>query len=357
MKRSTAPSWTRIRERAQQSWPALPNTAIGAAAAAASRSASAKMTLADLPPELERHPLDRLGRTARRSSGPTSVEPVKAIFATSGCSTRRCPQVRPGPTTTFTTPSGSPASSASSEKRRAVSGVSSAGFRTTVFPAASAGRELPGGDRQREVPGGDQSDDAERLADGEGLPARDRDRVAEQPLGRARRSSGRCRRPSPSRRGRRRWPCRRCAPRVPRAPRGGAASVSATECSRRARSPGASARQPGRAAFAAATARSTSSGPARGISASTASVAGSRTESWPLTVQPSVRVRDPQGPSWQKPTLVPLWRLSDVRQGDFRVEVVDRPDRALERLFRRYQVPDGHREHRPDRHDRRVVHS
>ena len=37
------------------------------------------------------------------------------------------------------TPSGSPASSASSPRRIAVSGVSSAGLSTTVLPAASAG--------------------------------------------------------------------------------------------------------------------------------------------------------------------------------------------------------------------------
>ena len=49
------------------------------------------------------------------------------------------PAVRPGPTTTLTTPSGRPASSASSAKRSAVRGVSSAGFSTTVLPAASAG--------------------------------------------------------------------------------------------------------------------------------------------------------------------------------------------------------------------------
>ena len=47
--------------------------------------------------------------------------------------------MRPGPTTTLITPSGMPASSASSAKRSAESGVSSAGFSTTVLPAASAG--------------------------------------------------------------------------------------------------------------------------------------------------------------------------------------------------------------------------
>ena len=54
-----------------------------------------------------------------------------------------------------------------------------------MLPAASAGAELPRGDRQREVPRRDQPDHADRLAHGEGLPAGDRDRVAEQPLGRA----------------------------------------------------------------------------------------------------------------------------------------------------------------------------
>ena len=45
----------------------------------------------------------------------------------------------PLPTTTLNTPSGIPASKANSAKRIAVSGVYSAGFKTTVFPAASAG--------------------------------------------------------------------------------------------------------------------------------------------------------------------------------------------------------------------------
>ena len=47
---SYARSSTRMRLRAQQSWPALSNTAPGAAAAAASTSASANTTVADLPP-------------------------------------------------------------------------------------------------------------------------------------------------------------------------------------------------------------------------------------------------------------------------------------------------------------------
>ncbi len=127
-----------MRERAQQSWPALSKTAPGAAAAAAGMSASAKTTLADLPPSSS---VTRLivPAAAAAIDAPTSVEPVNATLPTAGCSTSRWPTVRPGPTTTFTTPSGTPASRAISAKRSAVSGVSSAGLSTTVLPAASAG--------------------------------------------------------------------------------------------------------------------------------------------------------------------------------------------------------------------------
>nr|WP_255206051.1 hypothetical protein [Actinomadura sp. BRA 177] len=52
-------------------------------------------------------------------------------------------QVGPGPLpepgTMLTTPGGTPASASSSPIRRAVSGVCSAGLRTTVLPVASAG--------------------------------------------------------------------------------------------------------------------------------------------------------------------------------------------------------------------------
>ncbi len=127
-----------MRERAQQSWPALSKTAYGAAAAAFSRSASAKTTFADLPPSSS---VTRLIVPAapRITCWPTSVEPVKPIFATSGCSISRCPTTEPLPATMLTTPSGNPASSASSPSRSVESGVSSAGFSTTVLPHASAG--------------------------------------------------------------------------------------------------------------------------------------------------------------------------------------------------------------------------
>ena len=70
---------------------------------------------------------------------PTSVEPVKQILPTTGWVTKRQPTTEPRPGKTWNTCSGIPASRASSPTRIAVSGVRSAGFRTTVLPAASAG--------------------------------------------------------------------------------------------------------------------------------------------------------------------------------------------------------------------------
>ena len=64
---------------------------------------------------------------------------MKQTLRTSGWVTNRCPTTEPWPGSTVKTPSGRPASRASSAIRIAVSGVISAGFSTTVLPAASAG--------------------------------------------------------------------------------------------------------------------------------------------------------------------------------------------------------------------------
>ena len=129
---------TRIRERAQQSWPALSNTPAGAFAAARSTSASAKTMFADLPPSSR---VTRLTWSAacRRMCVPTSVDPVNTILRTCSWVTSRSPTTEPLPGSTVNTPGGRPASRPSSARRSAVSGVSSAGLRTTVLPAASAG--------------------------------------------------------------------------------------------------------------------------------------------------------------------------------------------------------------------------
>ena len=69
---------------------------------------------------------------------PTPVEPVKATLSTFGLLTR-CMPMSDGPGTMLTTPSGSRAATHSSANASAVSDVYSAGFSTTVLPAASAG--------------------------------------------------------------------------------------------------------------------------------------------------------------------------------------------------------------------------
>jgi hypothetical protein len=70
---------------------------------------------------------------------PTSVEPVKAILSTSSWAAKAAPAVSPNPVTTFTTPSGMPASAISWASSSAVSGVCSAGLSTTQLPVVRAG--------------------------------------------------------------------------------------------------------------------------------------------------------------------------------------------------------------------------
>ena len=219
MNRSIAGCSTRIRERAQQSWPALANIAPGAAAAARSRSASAKITLADLPPSSS---VTRLIVCAAPAAidAPTSVEPVNAIFATSGCSTSRVPHLRPGPTTTLTTPvrharlEREPLEAHRGQRRQL------SRLEHDRVARGQGGCELPRRDRQREVPRRDQPDDAERLAERHRDAAGHRDRVAEVALD----ATGvvpECLGDHPDLAARVADGCRRCAPPAWRAPRGG----------------------------------------------------------------------------------------------------------------------------------------
>ena len=69
---------------------------------------------------------------------PTSVEPVKATLSPPSDLTIAAP-VLPSPVTMLTTPGGSSAWRTTSQKSNADNGVVSAGFSTTVLPAASAG--------------------------------------------------------------------------------------------------------------------------------------------------------------------------------------------------------------------------
>ena len=153
-----------------------------------------------------------------------------------------------------------------------------------MLPGRQRGRHLPRRDRQREVPRHDQRDDAERLAHRERLRRRRPGSCRRGSAPASRRSSGRCRPPSPSRRARRRSACRRCAPRAPRAPRAPPRAARPARSSSRDAVGGRDGRaRPGTPPRARATAASASSTPARGTSSSTASVAGSMTSRVPLS--------------------------------------------------------------------------
>src|SRR3984893_13358195 len=104
----------------------------------ASKTASAKKMLGDLPPSLR---VTRLTVSAACLTiiFPTAPLPVNAILLTSGCCTRDAPQVSPKPVMMLTTPGGRPTSASQFAISNAVIGVCSAGFSTQVQPAASAG--------------------------------------------------------------------------------------------------------------------------------------------------------------------------------------------------------------------------
>ena len=133
-----------------------------------SSAASSNTMLAALPPSSSVIALS-VPAMARWIFLPISVEPVNATLATSLWVTSAMP-ISPGPGTMLTTPGGRSAWRQTSANRRADSGVVEAGLRTTVLPAASAGRDLPGQHQQREVPRDDLRGDAERPRD----PARER---------------------------------------------------------------------------------------------------------------------------------------------------------------------------------------
>src|SRR3990172_4801961 len=96
------------------------------------RSASAKTIEGDLPPSSSETRLI-VPAPARMTERPVTVEPVKAILFTSGCSARAAPATSPRPGTTLKMPGG--------ERCRA----------------------LAAGDVEREVPGDDHPHDAHRL--------------------------------------------------------------------------------------------------------------------------------------------------------------------------------------------------
>ena len=139
---STNPSYagrsTKIRLRAQQSWPVFANTAHIERSTQVSMSASANTTFADLPPSSSETRV-MLRAASAMIADPISVEPVNPTLETRGSVTSALPTLDPGPGRTDIVPSGSPASARISASRSSESGVSDAGLTTIVFPHARAG--------------------------------------------------------------------------------------------------------------------------------------------------------------------------------------------------------------------------
>jgi len=140
-RRSTTSSWmfscTSRRLPAQHTWPWLKKMPLTMPSTAWSMGASSKTMLAALPPS-SRVAFLRVPAIAFAISRPTPVEPVNATLSTSGCRTSAWP-VSPAPVTMLTTPGGRSACCRISANSSADSGVVSAGFSTTVLPAARAG--------------------------------------------------------------------------------------------------------------------------------------------------------------------------------------------------------------------------
>ncbi len=95
-----------------------------------------------LPAELEEHPLEVPAAWAI-TLRPVAVEPVKLTWSTRSSSTSRAPKAGSDEARMLTTPAGMSVSSAISRPSTvAHHGVSGAGLRMTVLPAASAGPSL-----------------------------------------------------------------------------------------------------------------------------------------------------------------------------------------------------------------------
>ena len=132
---------TSIRVRALQVWPELRKHLATPSGTAWARSASSRITFGDLPPSSI-----ATGLTVAEASSltrlPARVEPVKETMSTPGWAAIASPTTGPVPVTRLKTPAGRPAASITSASRKAFSGVTSLGLRTTVQPAARAGATL-----------------------------------------------------------------------------------------------------------------------------------------------------------------------------------------------------------------------
>ena len=127
-----------MRLRAQQSWPPLANTPAGGGRRRLGQVGVGEDHGGRLAAELQGDPLDG-PRGPGHDLAAHLGRPGEGDLVHVGVSASRVPTTEPLPVTTWRTPSGRPASRASSARRRAVSGVISAGLTTMVLPVARAG--------------------------------------------------------------------------------------------------------------------------------------------------------------------------------------------------------------------------
>ncbi|OIR00850.1 hypothetical protein GALL_169860 [mine drainage metagenome] len=127
-----------MRVWAVQVWPQLRKQALTVLFTACAKSASSRITAADLPPSSSATRLTPAAASSETRT-PAPVEPVNETMSTSGWRTSASPSVGPRPVTRLKTPGGNPAASITSARMKALSGATSEGLSTTVQPAASAG--------------------------------------------------------------------------------------------------------------------------------------------------------------------------------------------------------------------------
>ena len=147
-----------------QVWPVAAKMPATTPLAAASRSASSKTMLGDLPPSSS-VTRARCAAAPRITALPVSVAAgERDLVDAAGARPAARPPRPPNPVTTLTTPGGKPASSTSAANSSVDADACSDGLMTSVQPAASAGASFQRHQQQRRVPGRDRGDDAERLA-------------------------------------------------------------------------------------------------------------------------------------------------------------------------------------------------
>ena len=156
---------TYTRSAHRQTWPVFRKTESVKPLTVSSKSQSAKMMAAFLPPSSNDTGFT-VGATARMIAEPVRDSPVNVIASTPGWVVRNSPaESGPKPWTTLKTPAGTPAVCITSASNVAVAGVSSEKFDDHTIAAGQRRSDFPGEQQQRQVPWRDNPHDAERLAD------------------------------------------------------------------------------------------------------------------------------------------------------------------------------------------------